>query len=249
MKKLVDEIEQLEQSIFDAFKWETTRIDVGCLTNAERKLFNHMPKIVVPANPEKLLECERLAHKNMYYIIRRGIDLFMKSMSLQLIDYGDKFLFWIRFIDFVSETMFILNRNRGSDIICERILGDNPDDWPGEDDQRWKELEDADKKWCRDFKELWEYSSPTMKKIFSMMGANLQEEAYTQEEIEIDNTPTSSHEFGMYKFFAETISRCLSRPSKLDIINLVELSLTNKSKTLLEILTEQETEQKENQIR
>lgn len=141
--------------------------------------------------------------------------------------------------------MFILNRNRGSDILQERILGDNPDDWPEEDDQRWKELEDADKKWCRDFKELWEYSSPTMKKIFSMMRANIPEEAYTQEEIAIDNTPKATHEFGMYKFFAEIISRCLSRPSKLDIINLVELSLTNKSKTLLEILTEQETEPKE----
>ena len=78
------------------------------------------------------------------------------------------------------------------------------------------------------------------------MGANLQEGAYIpEEEIEIDNTLAASHEFGMYKFFAETISRGLSRPSKLDIINLVELSLTNKSKTLLEILTEQETEQKE----
>ena len=61
----------------------------------------------------------------------------------------------------------------------------------------------------------------------------------------IDNTPKATHEFGMYKFFAETISRCLSRPSKLDVFNLVGLSLINKSKTLLEILTEQETEQKE----
>ena len=137
MKKIVDEIEELEQSIFDAFKWETTRIDPACLTKAESQLFNYMPKIVVPTSPEELLEGERLAHKNMYYFIRRGLDLFMKSMSLQLIDSGDKFLFWFRFIDFVSETMFILNRNRGSHIIRERILGDNPDDWPEDDDHRW----------------------------------------------------------------------------------------------------------------
>jgi hypothetical protein len=250
LKKRVDEIEQLEQSIFDDFKWKTTQIDEGCLTNAERKLFNQMPKIVVSANPEEILEGERLTHKNIYYIIRRGLDLFMNSMRIQLIDYGDKFLFWIRFVDFVSETMFILNRNRGSQIIQERILGKNADDWPeNENDPIWKKLEDADKKWCRDFKEFWDYSIPTMEKIFSWIRFRSQEGEYIEgEEPEIDNTSTSpprAHEFGLYKFFGEIISRCLSRSSKLDVLMFVELSLSNKSKTLLEMLTEQETEQKE----
>ena len=247
MKKLADKIEQLEQPIFDEFKWGTTNIDPDCLTKAELELFNHMNKIVVPSNLEEIIEGQRFVHKSMHHIIRRGLDLFMKSMSIQLIDCGEEFLFWIRFVDFLSETMFILNRNRGSDILQERILGENPDDWPeDENDPIWKELEDADKKWCRDFKKFWECSIPTMKKIFSILRASIQEGVYTQqEETEIDNTSVATHEFGMYKSFAEIISRCLSRPSKLDIFILVELSLSNKSKTLLEILSEQETTQNE----
>jgi hypothetical protein len=60
--------------------------------------------------------------------------------------------------------------------------------------------------------------------------------------IEETASPT---EFGIYKFFAESISIGLSRPSKIDVITLVNMSLSNKDKTLLEMLTESEATQKE----
>lgn len=89
--------------------------------------------------------------------------------------------------------------------------------------------------------EFCDYSSFTMEKYFSIMRGNIERDYPAQEETKIDNTLISANESRLHRFFGEIISRGLSRPSKIDIHNFVELSLNNKSKTLLEILTEQET--------
>lgn len=242
MKKIDKKIDDLEDRIYDRFEWESTLIARECLTETENVLFDYMHKIVSPKNPEQIREFHNLINKNIYYKIRRGVDLFMKTMSAQL-DESEDCSFWFGFIDFVSETMFILGRDRGSDFIKKSILGENRDDWPNGDDPKWKEVEEADEKWKRDFKEIWDHTSLTTKKIFSRLGDKLEEIESNQEEFEIKET-VFANEFGMYEFFAECISIGLSSPSKLDIYNCAMASLHNKEKTLLEIFTERKAEQK-----
>lgn len=237
MTKINKKIENLEDKIYDKFRWGSTTIDPECLIETEKQLFLHLYKMfrlneTEPISMNNMRARNNLVNKSIYYNIRRGVDLFMKSMSIQL-DSCEKFLFWTRFIDFVSETMFILSRNRGSDFIAHFILGENPDYWPNDDDPKWEELKEADNKWNRDFRELWDNSSLTMEKIFCVMRDNLEERA-SEEEFEIEET-TSPDKFENYNYLAEIISLGLSCPSKFDIINLVVLSLISK-KTLLETL-------------
>ena len=237
MKKLADQIERLERSFFDDFTWNSTFIDPSCLTMAEKRLFEHVSHITPPRKPEEFKEFDDLLHKTVYYRIRRAVDYLMKTMEIQLVNpVGEWFLFWIRFIDFLSETMFIINRNRGSDILLEMKLGEDPKDWPQDDDPLWKEFEDADNKWNRDFKEFWDYTSITMDKIFAEMKENLHE----KHESVTKKSPSS-----LNKSFGEIITSYLSRPSIVDIAGLVELSKSDKTKTLMEILSERQLEQNE----
>ena len=134
MKKIEEKIEALEKKVFDEFEWETTQINPDCLTKAERDLFNYTSKAAFPATRNEIFERNQLLRKETYYQIRRGLDFFMKTMRPQLIDYDEMFHFWLRFIDFMHETMFILNRNRGTDILLDMILGENPDNWPADED-------------------------------------------------------------------------------------------------------------------
>jgi hypothetical protein len=170
----------------------------------------------------------------------------MKTMRFQLNRNDEMYLFWMRFIDFVSETMFIVNRNRGSHILGDDILGEDPDDWPAEEDQRWKELEEADRKWCKDFKEYWDHSSFTMDKMFELINNRIHQKVVTQEE-EITSYSKSEEtaELRFQKLFGEIISHGLSYLMIIDVHSLVMLSLNEKSKTLLDILKEQRTKQKE----
>lgn len=229
MKKVNDKIEQLEKSMRDDFKWNSTIIDPLCLTQAERRLFEQALKVVFLKNPKEINDYECFLRKEMYYGIRRALDFFMKMMSMQLVDFDDKYLFWLRFIDFLHETMYYINRNRGTKILLDRKVGEDPDNWPVEEDPVWKEFEKTNKKWERDFKEFWDQTSPSMKKIFSSMEANLNK----NQEIIVGKSPVSVNEV-----FGELITDCICRPTVRDIAFLVNLSASEKSKTLMEILSD-----------
>lgn len=237
MKKIEGKIEALEKVIFDEFKWETTQINPDCLTKTERELFNYMSEAAFPKTRGEIFERGRMLTKEAHYLIRRGLDFFMKTMRIQLADYDEMLLFWLRFTDFMHETMYILNRNRGTDILAEIILGENSNNWPAEEDQKWKELKEAEHKWNRDFKEYWEYLCPTMEKLFdTIIPKNQREEGIQQEEIESTYKPKVSFESRFQRFFGEIISIWLSYPLKIEVYFLVMLSISDKTKTLLEII-------------
>lgn len=136
MKKIEDKIKKLEEEIRDDFEWGSTRIDSECLTETEKKLFSHFNQIspYTKFNPAAIQLCARAINKHSFYEVRRIFDLFMGVMNLQLMKFDERFVFWCRFIDFISETMYIINCRRGSDFVLHMRFGENVEEWPEDDD-------------------------------------------------------------------------------------------------------------------
>jgi len=212
MKKLADQIERLEQSFFDAFTWESTLIDPSCLTMAEKKLFSHIfqmtPLELTPDDVE-------LSNKFSFYVVRRVFDLFMRAMNSQLREFDERFIFWSRFIDFISETMLIINRKRGSDFVLKNRFGEDVNNWPQDDDPAWKDFSDWEEKWEREFTKFWNQSSITAEKLFFQnRDVPPKDEGGSKEEAKTKMT----------KMFGEIISYCLTRPSNIDMLMLATLA-------------------------
>ena len=189
MKKIEDKIKKLEEEIRDDFEWGSTRIDSECLTEAEMKLFSHYNQMSPPIkfNAADVQLCKSTINKSLFYLVRRIFDLFMKVMNFQLLKSDERFVFWCRFIDFISETMYIINCQRGSDFVLHTRFGKNIDEWPEDDNPAWKEYRDWTNKWERDFEKIWKQISPIVEKILQNMGPPPEDDEHSN--VELSNVP------------------------------------------------------------
>lgn len=213
MKKIENKIKKLEEEIRDDFWWGSTRLDPTCLTETEKRTFNHILEMFPPTkfDPKNV----ELTNKSSFYAVRRALDLFIRIMNTQLTRPDERFVFWSRFIDFISETMYIINCGRGSDFVLNMRFGEDVDDWPEEDDPAWKDFFDWKEKWDRNFKNFWEKTSITAEKLFFQnRSVPPEDDGDKKEEIGTD----------MMELFGEVISVCLTTPSYLDIVLLAMVS-------------------------
>jgi len=80
----------------------------------------------------------------------------------------------------------------------------------------WKKFGDWEKKWSKEFKQLWKEISPTAEKLF------FQIRAFPKKD---DRANKEEAKIKMGDLFGKIISYCLTRPSHLDIAGLATVSL------------------------
>jgi len=224
MKKYAERIQKLEEKFWEDFKWGSTRIDPECLTETEKKLFTHVNQMTPPTQPN--LEYVELWSKFDFFAVRRVINLLMKVMNLQLRSFEEIFVFWSRFIDFVSETMFIINCQRASDFNLKSRFGEDVDNWPEYDDPVWNDFWDWKEKWQREFKKFWKRISFTSEKLF------FQKNVSPTKDERVNKTTKKE----LQEMFEEIISHALTKPSRLDMDVLAFISSLEGPEALDKIL-------------
>lgn len=200
MKDLEKKIKKIEETIHDDdFQWGSTRIDPDGLTESEKKLFSYLAQLT----PIEILKPENLTllFKARKILVRYAFDAFMMATGFFLSDNFSRNYFWYRFVNFLSDTLLTIFRDRGEMYEYDIRFGEYPDSWPDDDDPALTDYTKWCEEWEQDFDEHWKKLFPNMKKILPK--------------------PTRFDKEGTQEFYGKIITAYLAFPHDFYVLSLV----------------------------